>query len=403
MACVRLRRGHWTLDFRDQRGIRRIIQTEWTEAKDKRKAEERLRVFRAQVDRSEYEAPSEQRNFADLVKAYLAQLDVRDFTRADYVCIINAHIQPFFVAMKLRAINPQAVEEFRAHMKAKKTKGGRPLAVRTINKTLTQLSQMLKYAERHRWVQSNPCNHVRKLKQSIAHQRRALDGAVLTPDECERLIAAAGSMRERVLFRMAIETGMRQGELFGLRWTDVDWASGRVFIRQSCRKRQESQPKTAASLRSIGLRPALLRELREWRLACPTAAAGAQTQDLVFPNSAGGFEDAHNMIRRHFHPALRRAGLRQIRFHDLRHTCASLLLAMGVAIKQVQAQLGHASAQITLDIYGHLMPDSGSPGADAFDTLFGGYKVVARAPKLLTAETLTHGLEEALEASETGT
>lgn len=136
---------------------------------------------------------------------------------------------------------------------------------------------------------------------------------------------------------------------------------------------------------------------------------GEALLDLVFPNSAGELEDAHNLLRRGLHKALDRAGLRRIRFHDLRHTTASLLLANGVGIKQVQAQLGHASAQITLDVYSHLIPAAGAPGADAFHTMAGGGKKVAgdggetgRAPGGgATGEwtgTSTHGSQDVPEA-----
>lgn len=176
-------------------------------------------------------------------------------------------------------------------------------------------------------------------------------------------------MRDRALFRMAVECGMRQGELLGLTWADVDWASSQVYVRQSCRVREGSAVKTAAALRSIRLTKSLARELRVWRAAAPKGDL-----DLVFPNAEGGYEDSHNLLKRCFRPALRRAGLRAIRFHDLRHTSASLLLAAGVNIKEVQAQLGHASAQVTLDVYGHLMPGGSSAAADAFDALESGVR-----------------------------
>ena len=396
MSCVRKRRGAWTLDFRDQTGTRRVIQTQWSADCDRLKAEKLLVQYLAQIDDGKFEAKSEQRNFEQLIEAYLAQLDVRKPTRSEYLAIINTHIKPCFGNMKLRAITPQVVEQFRGWVQDK----GR--AVRTVNKILTLLSAMLKYAEGHRWIAANPCRHVKKLKQSLAQRRLALDGSVLTVAECQLLYAAAGSQRERVLFRMAVETGMRQGELLGLRWHDVDWVSGRVFIRQTVRKGEDSQPKTAAALRAIGLSPAMLKELKVWKLACPKAEPTAAVQDLVFPNSVGGFEDVHNLVRRGFYPALRRAGLRRVRFHDLRHTCASLLLAGGVGIKHVQAQLGHASAQVTLDVYSHLMPDAGSPGADAMHALFGGYKVVAE-PSVTSIEAgLTHASECAPVPSSTG-
>lgn len=210
--------------------------------------------------------------------------------------------------------------------------------------------------------------------QPIDHRRKMLDGNILTPAECLRLYAAAIPGRDRVLFRTAVETAMRQGELLGLQWGDVELDTGRIFVRSSCRKRKASLLKTAAAFRTITIKTELLPELRRWKLACPAAPEGSGL-DLVFPNGAGGYEDAHNLLNRHFRPALRRAGLRAIRFHDLRHTCASLMLRANVPIKVVQTHLGHASAQITLDAYGHLMPGDSALGADAFASAFGEYKV----------------------------
>ncbi|MDI6690007.1 MAG: site-specific integrase [Actinomycetota bacterium] len=97
--------------------------------------------------------------------------------------------------------------------------------------------------------------------------------------------------------------------------------------------------------------PYLISVLKRHRLSCPPSEL-----DLVFPNKEGKIMDAENMGRRHFLPALRRAGLRKIRFHDLRHTYTSLLIAQGENLKFIQQQLGHSSLQVTLDRYGHLMP-----------------------------------------------
>ena len=403
MSCVRKRRGVWTLDFKDQTGTRRWIQTEWTEDRDRPKAEKLLAQYEAQIDDGRFEAKSEQRDCGQLVDAYLAQLDVRAFTRREYGSIINNYLKVYFNEMKLRAITPREVEKFRAWMQGRKhANGDKPLAVATINKSLTLLSMVLKYTVGHRWMDSNPCNHVRKLKTPIDARRRALDGNILTWSECLRLIEAGATVCDQALLRMAIETGARQGELLGLRWADIDWASGRVFIRNSCRVRQDNQVKTAASMRTIRLSKTLLRELKVWRAACPKANPEAEVQDLVFPNAASGFEDAHNLLRRRFHPALRRAGLRRIRFHDLRHTCASLLLAAGVSIKEVQAQLGHASAQVTLDVYGHLIPGGSSAAADTFDALAGGSRAVAEPAAVTLDDALTHASDGAPEAFPSG-
>lgn len=350
------------MDFVDQTGVRRWVTTKWSDEADKAKADKLLARLCVQIDDGSFEAKNEQRTFSQLVEAYLEQLDVRRLTNLEYRQIITARLIPFFGNMKLRAITPRIVEDFRGwiHRQGK--------SIRTVNKDLTVLSMMLKYAEGHRWVTFNSCKHVKKLRQPIDQRRRALDGNILTADEAKKLIEAAASDRDRTLFRMAVETGMRQGELMALRWDDIDWASARAYIRNSYRKGIESPPKTAASLRSIGLTTAMIVALKRWRLACPQPPGSL---GLVFPNSKGGFERHYNLLRRRFFPALRRAGLRRIRFHDLRHTCASLLLAAGVNIKEVQAHLGHASVNVTLDVYGHLLPKSTSPGAQAFESLLG--------------------------------
>jgi integrase len=338
MACVRARRGRWTLDFRDQNGARRWKTTRWPATEENRaKADKELARCAIAVDDGVFQSKTQQRDFSQLVAAWTAQLDVRSLTRADYLAVITHHLVPHFGVTKLRAITPQQVEEFRAWMQT------RGKSVRTINKTLTQLFSMFKYAVGNRWLSDNPCAHVRKLRQPIDHRRRAMDGAVLTWDEAQALIEAAGSARDRVLIRMAVETGMREGELFALRWGDVELAAARVFVRRSYRKRVESAPKTAASMRTIGLTPTLVSELRVWNLACPP---GDRRLRLVFPNGAGRYESHYNFLHRGFYPALRRAGLRRVRFHDLRHTCASLLLSAGVSVHAVQAQLGHASPSI---------------------------------------------------------
>ena len=215
--------------------------------------------------------------------------------------------------------------------------------MRTTNKALTQLYSMMKYAVGNRWLTTNPCAHVKRLRQPIDHRRRQMDGNVLTWDEVQALIEGADSQRDKTLIRMAVETGMREGELFALRWTDVDLAQARVHVRRSYRKRVESPPKTAASLRTIGLTEQMVSQLRVWKLACPQPPG---CLGLVFPNGAGRYESHYNFLHRGFYPALERSRLRRVRFHDLRHTCASLLLAAGVSVHAVQAQLGHASPSI---------------------------------------------------------
>jgi len=131
-------------------------------------------------------------------------------------------------------------------------------------------------------------------------------------------------------------TGLREGELLGLAWGDIDWTARQIYVRQQYTAGRFSELKTKASRRRVDLPGELVAELRRWRLQCPPGA-----HDLVFPTGLGTPDSPCNLLNRGFYPALRRAGLRKIRFHDLRHTYASLLIANGEHPKRIQALMGH--------------------------------------------------------------
>jgi len=396
MSCARFRRGKWVADFRDAKNVRRWItlkhpgtERHLTRESDEGLARKLLAQFEVQVMDGKFSAKSEQRNFQQLVDSYLESLRgmVRKFTRTDYESTINTHLKVYFGTMKLRTIAPSVVEEFRAWMQDRFAPGGkRKLSPRTVNKSLTTLSQILNHAEKHRWVDYNPCKHVKKVPQLIADRRRR---DFLLADECQRLINAAGSPRDAVLFRMAIETGMRQGELLGLRRSAIDLACSQVIVERSCRRREASQVKSSASKRTIDLTPTLVRELKVWLLACPKP--DNETDHLVFPNAVGGFEDAHNLLRRGLHRALDRAGLERIRFHDLRRTCASLLFAGDVPLGEISAQLGHSDVNVTARVYVKFVRRPQSPGAKAFHAILGGSGEVAEAESAAGSSGPTHG------------
>ena len=151
---------------------------------------------------------------------------------------------------------------------------------------------------------------------------------------------------------MAIITGVRAGELWGLQWGDVDWNSKLLFVRRSVWKNGFQTPKSKNSIRKIDLPEDLVSELRKWKLACPISEL-----NLIFPSAEGQITCHDNIVKRHFQPALRRAGLRHVSFHSLRHTNASLRIRAEQNIKYVSMQMGHSSIKITMDTYGHLFND----------------------------------------------
>lgn len=153
-----------------------------------------------------------------------------------------------------------------------------------------------------------------------------------------------------MLFRLAIFSGARQGEIFGLKWTDVLWTSDQIQIQRTFNNGAWYKPKTKASNRKIDLGPVTMSELKKWSLACPP-----NDLDLVFPNQHGKPIVHSNLLRQHFWPSLKKAGIPQIRFHDMRHTFASMLIDQGENIKYIQAQMGHSSPTVTFNTYAHLL------------------------------------------------
>ncbi len=150
-------------------------------------------------------------------------------------------------------------------------------------------------------------------------------------------------------------TGMREGEILGLQWGDVDWTNNQILVRRTLTRTKDGwkfyEPKTKNSRRRIDVDPILLLELKKWKLLQPTSVP----TDLVFASPSGQPLHRSTLYKQGFLPALRRTGLPRIRFHDLRHTYASLLIDQGEHPKYIQMQMGHSSIKVTMDIYGHLM------------------------------------------------
>ena len=179
----------------------------------------------------------------------------------------------------------------------------------------------------------------------------------------------------KIFVLTAVLTSMRKAELLGLQWGDIDWNSNTIFVKRSLKYRYKSAkngekswyfdtPKTKYSVRAITMSPRLKEALEIHRIT-----ARINEADLVFVNSAGSPLDPDNTIKREFQPALRMAGLRLVRFHDLRHTYTSLLIAQGENIKFIQSQLGHASIQTTMDRYGHILPNTNKGVGERLDRL----------------------------------
>jgi integrase len=197
----------------------------------------------------------------------------------------------------------------------------------------------------------------------------------LSADEASALLKAARGERFEALYMLAITTGLRRGELLGLRWRDVDLEYGvlrvgRALVREGGRYRLGAT-KTKRGHRSIRLTSQAVSALgahRKRQLEERIRLAGLyEDQDLIFATQKGTPLNPENLVKRSFKPLLKWTGLPEIRFHDLRHTCATLLLGRGVHPKLVQELLGHATIAMTLDTYSHFLPSMGDQTARAME------------------------------------
>jgi integrase len=201
----------------------------------------------------------------------------------------------------------------------------------------------------------------------------------LSADEASALLKAARGERFEALYVLAITTGLRRGELLGLRWRDVDLEHsvlqvGRALVREGGRHRL-GETKTKRGHRSIRLTSHAVSALgahRKRQLEERMKLAGLyEDHDLIFATQKGTPLNPENLVKRSFKPLLERPGLPEIRFHDLRHTCATLLLGRGVHPKLVQELLGHATIAMTLDTYSHFLPSMGDQTARAMEDTLG--------------------------------
>ena len=193
------------------------------------------------------------------------------------------------------------------------------------------------------------------------------------------LLEAAQGTRNEALYVLALHTGLRQGELLGLRWADIDLEAGKLSVRRSLKIADHGlefgPPKNKASRRSVPLNKSATAALRahKARQNAERIAAGEwRDAQLVFASRVGGPTDPTNLYNREYKPLLERAGLAGLgfTFHALRHTFATALFSRGEHPKRVQSLLGHASITQTMDTYSHLIDGIGGDAVDGLDDAF---------------------------------
>jgi len=215
------------------------------------------------------------------------------------------------------------------------------------------LVSVLKYAEKHEWMHSNPASKVPKLKTGDEDMtpRDEVDRTILSGSEFRRVIGNADP-EWRLIITMAGLAGLREGELRGLRWKCVDFDKGEVQVRQQFTSGKFSTLKSKTSRRTVPLGKEVIHKLRKHKMASKWAKA----DDLVFPSSKGTPCGLKYMVNA-WKDAVRKSKLSARPFHSLRHSYASAMLRNNINVKVASVLMGHASVAFTLDVYSHLLPD----------------------------------------------
>lgn len=287
---------------------------------------------------------------------------LRPSTRRIYDVNLRHHILPTLGDVEIGKLTPSMLRAWLSSLTTKVGGKGKPLAPASVSQAYRTLNRVLAAAVDNELLGRNPLRGVKAPRLEPEPMRFLSHEEVAT-------LAAAIDPRYRALVLVAAYSGLRAGELGALRRKRVDllhrtitvveqvqWIDGRHLV---------SAPKSAAGRRSVALPGVVTTALQE-HLA---AYAEPGSEGLVFPSPEGGFIRLENFRRRVWTPATLAAGVAPLRLHDLRHTCASLAIAAGADVKVLQRMLGHASAALTLDRYGHLMPGQAQSVADRLDQM----------------------------------
>lgn len=315
---------------------------------------------------------SDKRTVAEYLRDWLHSPSVKntieDSTWCGYEREIRLHINPSIGKVALTKLTEDHIELMQAQICAHWSK-------RTGQLSHIVLSMALDRAVQRGYIVKNPTDFVDAPRPDTPEMRP------LTEAEMERFLGTTAGTHLHAFFVTALATGMRAGELFGLKWDCVDFAAKVIRVTRQVQRVTGlgmvfSEPKTDKSRRSIAVATNVLDALKAHRdqQAFARAKVGEKwvEMNLVFPNAHGKPYERPNFQTREFKPLLTAAGLPAdaIRLHDLRHTHATLLFAKNVHPKVVQERLGHATIAITLDTYSHWIPSMGADAANAIDGLF---------------------------------
>lgn len=364
MASIRKRKdtGKWEIAFKDEEGRRKRL----CNFKTKPEATLALAKITEEIENGTYGRINKELTFKEATEKYIeqyAKIHCKESTVSGYQGYLNNHLLPVFGHRKMINITKPQIEEFIGTLKEK------GLSSETINHIIFLFGAVFEKMIDDGIIKINPVKRVKKLG---AYTKKA---DFLTAEEIGKCLTVAKNNYPQyyVLLYTAIYTGMRQGELFALTWNDISFEDRIIKVNKSYSHGQLSTTKTDSSVRNVRICNSLMDVLKQWR-----EEYQRNENNLVFPNANGGYLDSRNILQRFFHKCLEDAGLKKIRWHDLRHTHISLLINQNVAPQVIQKQAGHSTIKTTMDVYGHLMPSVYNSSIDAIDNVL----VIQEKPRL---------------------
>lgn len=347
----------------------------------KREMEEEVARLKAEYAQGTFIRPS-RITVGEYLKDWLNDYEFKaETTRESYTMIVNQYLIPYLGNVQLQKLGPLHIRRYYADRRREgKDLGGiqgRALSGTTLLYHHRVLSRALKQARDWGLVANNVAQRV------DAPRKEEYRPTVWTLEDGLRFLGSIEGHRLYALYYTALLTGLRRGELFGLKWADIDWDNRRMVVRRSLVVHQDEHGtwrpqlrdglKTAGSVRSIACSPALIQALSQHRMRQEKEREGLGELygdlGLVFCQMTGAPYYMDNVTYRQFRSLQKKAGVPLIRFHDLRHTHASWMLATGEHPKVLQHRLGHSSITMTMDIYSHLLPGMDTPGVERLDSM----------------------------------
>ncbi|MBC8065832.1 MAG: site-specific integrase [Chlorobia bacterium] len=367
--------GRWeariTTGYKDGKQIRKCIY-----GKTRQEVATKLSVALAQVQRGQT-LPDESITVKAFLDSWLegtAKARLRANTYNRYKQLITLHICPMIGREKIARLSPQMAQRLWTDLQ----RNG--LSARTVIQVRAILRVALNQAVRHGLTQQNAA------ALSDAPKAIAFKPTFLNPEQAETLLAKVKDHRLEALVTLALTTGMRIGEVLGLTWGDIDLEGKSLAIRQQQQRVGKEltvcAPKTERSSRSIPLTQMAVDSLQRHRdmqvaLIRDRMAEGHILSGRVFTNEKGAPLENSTVLRQ-FQRLVDEAKLPRMRLHDLRHSCATLLLSKGVHPRVVMEILGHSTIAMTMNVYSHVVPEIARDAANAMESVF--------APKAAKAE-----------------